>query len=59
MRKKWKKIKNETSKLEVLNRREALKKAGKYAAVTALGTFLILSPKKAQAASPPPPGGGF
>ncbi len=59
MRKKHKNKKNENLKLDVLNRREALKKAGKYAAVTALGTFLILSPKKAQASSPPPPGGGF
>lgn len=47
-----------------ITRKEALKKIGnygKYTALTALGTYLILNPKKAQAASPPPaPGsGGF
>jgi hypothetical protein len=35
-------------------RKEAIKKMGKYAALTAMGTFMILSPKKAQAQSPPP-----
>lgn len=41
-----------------IDRKEALKKIGnygKYTALTALGTYLILSPKKAQAQSP---GGG-
>jgi hypothetical protein len=42
-----------------ITRKEALKKMGKYAAITAVGTFLILSPKKAHATSPPDPGGGF
>jgi hypothetical protein len=42
-----------------ITRKEALKKMGKYAAMTAVGTFLILSPKKAHATSPPDPGGGF
>lgn len=37
-----------------INRIEAIKKMGKYAALTAMGTFMILSPKKAQAASVPP-----
>jgi len=37
-----------------INRKEAIKKMGKYAALTAMGTFLILNPKKAQAASAPP-----
>tara|TARA_R110002126_G_scaffold281512_2_gene429345 strand:+ start:13587 stop:13688 length:102 start_codon:yes stop_codon:yes gene_type:complete len=32
---------------------------GKYAALTAMGTFMILNPKKAQAASGPPAPGGF
>ena len=32
---------------------------GKYAALTALGTYMILNPKKAHAGSPPPPGEGF
>jgi hypothetical protein len=37
-----------------INRKEAIKKMGKYAALTAMGTFMILSPKKAQASSGPP-----
>ena len=32
-----------------ISRKEAIKKMGKYAALTAMGTFMILSPKKAQA----------
>ncbi|MDG2446877.1 MAG: hypothetical protein P8M33_03145 [Flavobacteriaceae bacterium] len=40
-----------------ITRNEAIKKMGKYAALTALGTFAILTPKKAQADSPPPLGG--
>jgi hypothetical protein len=35
-----------------ITRKEALIKAGKYAAITALGTMIILSPKKSQADSP-------
>ena len=45
-----------------ISRKEALKKignCGKYAALTALGTYLILNPQKAQASSPGPPGDGF
>ena len=45
-----------------ISRKDAIGKIGnygKYAALTAIGTFLILTPKKAQAASPPPPGEGF
>jgi hypothetical protein len=51
-----------------MNRREAITKIGdygRYASVTALGTYLILTPLKAQATSPndggvfDPPGGGF
>lgn len=34
-----------------ITRKDAIKKMGKYAALTAAGTFLILNPKKAQAAS--------
>ena len=42
-----------------ISRKEAIKKMGKYAALTAMGTFMILSPKKAQAQSvPPDPGCG-
>lgn len=47
---------------EDITRKEALKKIGtygKYAALTALGTYLLLSPKKAQASNPEPPGGSF
>lgn len=40
-----------------ITRNEAIKRMGKYAALTAVGTFLILNPQKAQASSPPDPGG--
>lgn len=49
-------------KSQDISRKEALKKMGtygKYAALTAIGTYMMLSPKKAQAASPEPPGEGF
>ncbi|MDY0781027.1 hypothetical protein [Tenacibaculum sp. IB213877] len=55
-------LKNKENNEEKISRKEALKKLGnysKYTALTALGTYMILSPKKAQAASPEPPGGGF
>lgn len=45
-----------------ISRKEAIQKIGnygKYAALTALGTYLLLHPKKAQAASPTNPGSGF
>jgi len=42
-----------------ISRKEAIKKMGKYAALTAMGTFMILSPKKAQAQSPPPDSPAF
>ena len=47
---------------EEINRKEALKKIGnygKYAALTALGTYMILNPQKAQASSPTALGDGF
>jgi len=47
---------------EEISRKEALKKIGnygKYAALTAIGTYTILSPKKAQANSPGAPGTDF
>lgn len=47
---------------ENISRKEAIKKIGnygKYTALTALGTYLILNPQKAQAASPEAPGTGF
>ena len=37
-----------------ITRKEALRKMGKYAALTAVGTFLILNPAKAAQTSPPP-----
>ena len=45
-----------------ISRKDALKKIGsysKYAALTALGTYMILNPQKAQASSPATPGAGF
>jgi hypothetical protein len=36
-----------------ITRKQAIKKMGKYAALTAIGTFAILNPKKAQALSMP------
>ena len=39
---------------EDISRKDALKKIGKYAALTAIGTYIILNPKKAQAQSTPP-----
>lgn len=45
---------------EPISRKQVLEKMGKYAALTAIGTFIILNPKKAQAQSapqsPPDPG---
>lgn len=55
-------MKNNKLNKEEITRKEALKKIGnygKYTALTALGTYLILNPKKAQAASPEQPGDGF
>ena len=45
-----------------ISRKDALRilgNYGKYTAFTAIGTYLILSPRKAQAASPEGPGAGF
>ena len=42
-----------------ITRKYAIKKMGKYAALTAVGTFMILNPKKAQAQSTPPNPGGW
>lgn len=43
-----------------ITRKDAILKMGKYAALTAMGTFMILNPQKAQAtsASPSLDGGG-
>jgi hypothetical protein len=51
-----------TKQEQEISRKDALKKIGnygKYAALTALGTYLILNPQKAQASSPEAPGSGF
>jgi hypothetical protein len=53
---------NRKNSIEEISRKQAIKKIGnygKYAALTALGTYLILNPKKAQAASLEQPGTGF
>ena len=42
-----------------ITRKQAIKKMGKYAALTAIGTFAILNPKKAQAGSTPQAPGGW
>ena len=45
-----------------ISRKDALKKIGsfgKYAALTAIGTYALLSPQHAQAQSPEVPGSGF
>ena len=50
------------NKFDSMTRKDAIKKIGnygKYAALTAIGTYTILSPKKAQASSPEDPGTGF
>tara|TARA_R110000744_G_scaffold50523_8_gene109192 strand:+ start:64 stop:246 length:183 start_codon:yes stop_codon:yes gene_type:complete len=41
---------------EDITRQEAIKKMGKYAALTALGTMIILNPLKAAQSSPPQQG---
>ena len=42
-----------------ITRKEALKKAGKYAAFTAVAAIILLSPKEAQADSAAPDGRGL
>ena len=45
-----------------ITRKDAIKKIGnysKYAALCALGTYLVLNPQKAQASSPEAPGSEF
>ena len=48
-----KKTKNTPNGTNDISRKDAIKKMGKYAALTAMGTFMILSPKRAQASSAP------
>lgn len=47
------------NKIKKIDRKQALKKMGRYAGLTALGTFMLLNPKKAQAQSPVAPGDGW
>tara|TARA_B110000285_G_scaffold229819_1_gene295329 strand:- start:1044 stop:1223 length:180 start_codon:yes stop_codon:yes gene_type:complete len=57
-----KNIENTQETKAEITRKEAIKKTGnygKYAALAVLGTYLILSPQKAQAQSPEAPGAGF
>ncbi len=49
-----KKTENTPDATNDISRKEAIQKMGKYAALTAMGTFMILNPKKAQAQSVPP-----
>jgi hypothetical protein len=48
-----KKTENTPDTTNDIGRKDAIKKMGKYAALTAMGTFMILNPKKAQATSLP------
>jgi len=48
---------NKDNNTDKITRKDAIKKMGKYAAITAVGTFVILNPQKSQAQSPPDPGG--
>ena len=57
-----KKTENTQDTAQEITRKDAIKKIGnygKYASLTALGTYMILNPQKAQAASPEAPGIGF
>ena len=51
--------KESTENKDLVSRKEALKKMGKYASLTAVGSFILLSPKKAQAQSAPANPGGW
>lgn len=48
-----KKTENTPNGTDDISRKDAIKKMGKYAALTAMGTFMILSSKQAQASSAP------
>ena len=55
-------MKKQIKNSQDISRKDALKKIGKYGkytALTAIGTYLILNPQKAQAGSPSDPGTGF
>ena len=54
-------MKNTKNNNQEITRKEAIKKLGnygKYAALTAVGTYMILNPQKAQATSHAPEGAG-
>ena len=59
MKKKSRNKKDREFSQEDITRKEAIKKVGKYATVTAASMLVVLHPKKAQAGSPPEPGGGW
>jgi hypothetical protein len=53
---------NKKQEEDQISRKQAISKLGtygKYAALTALGTYIILSPQKAQATSVDVPGSDF
>ena len=55
-------MKKQIKNTQDISRKDALKKIGnygKYTALTAIGTYLILNLQKAQATSPTDPGTGF
>ena len=55
-------MKKQIKNTQDISRKDALKKIGnygKYTALTAIGTYLILKPQKAQAGSPSDTGTGF
>ena len=55
-------MKKQIKNTQDVSRKDALKKIGnygKYTALTAIATYLVLNPKKAQAASPDDPGAGY
>jgi hypothetical protein len=55
-------MKKQIKNTQDISRKDALKKIGnygKYTALTAIGTYLILNPQRAQAQSPESPGTGF
>lgn len=50
-------MKKKQTNTKAITRKQALSKMGKYAALTAIGTFVVLNPLQAQSSSPPDPGG--
>lgn len=49
---------NEITTTHGITRKQAIQRMGKYAAITALGSYIILNPQKAQAQSASPPDAG-